>query len=431
MAGLLDLPDEVIEQILLALKGNPNERWRPRAAFQMSTPDRVSLDPDPNFHLLDARADHCNSLPLEFQSMYAVWLCNRKLHRIANAHVFSELPTYIDSNVAWISEIAQHIIKARTLEYHPQCAPIYYALDLVPQSHRHLIRSVLFSNIGGGGLPVKAQYLYNFLALPKIESITSSVQDCQSLQALDAVESKAKTLRLLGLPRDEPYLPVLLRMPVNLEELWIDATYLLGGTWDDFVTALLRYRLTLRKLTIVREDPPHERIRRNIEPLDLRQFPALQVLQVHEVFLFAEEPPDPNADFVWGSYSGKYNASIADKLPESLRSLSVYYDDGQYDDFDEKDFSWLIRLAEGKQRHGLQLQAVNMLTPWGFNNEDWETELYEVPLKFQSELEALVRAYQDAIIRLTIMCRVGTEGERASICIDDADYSVQLPCFRC
>ena len=69
---------------------------------------------------------------------------------------------------------------------------------------------------------------------------------------------------------------------------------------------------------------------RDADSLDLRDFHNLRILQIGEVFLFCR-PEQVDMESV---------------LPPGLCSLSVYYDDFKYDDFQQGDFWWMLQVVE-------------------------------------------------------------------------------------
>lgn len=233
-------------------------------------------------------------------------------------------------------------------------------LDLLSNSQRSLIRSVVFITLGDGSPAVDAEHLRDLFALPNLESMTLSSVAKSTVSTMTSVASSKVRLLRLAPSKEAPHIHEALALPSQLEDLWINATDLTTNGWVGLSRTLSQHRPTLQKLTISLDDQPLEYRRTGL--IDLWAFSNLQALQIHEVFLLHGDA------HTWPAF---VSPNVLDLLSKGLLSLTIQFH-RSLSRLDNLDFGWVNGAAWTKRSYGLPIETLNLLTSAGFEDVDFD-----------------------------------------------------------
>lgn len=390
--SLLDLPDELLRLILGHVEARAVE------PTYLPTSSDGALLADPYFYRLQHRIDeYTQALPLVFSDIWAVSRCNHRLRDIAVPCLYRQISAHLRESSDAALRHAR--LQASVAEFG---RPTRYTIDLVRKADRHLIESVAYAILGddrpSSPIPIRQPLLQDLFALPKIERLTVSALESSGARCIDfdrgAHASNVKHLRLIG-PDDETsddQLLYIMRRPTALESLYLHANMSIY----DLQSALEPFTTTLRRLSLAHY-PCTSHIgmgREEIGQLDVRSFEALEVLEVHDVFIIGE------AYVVFREHI--HDLEIWKRLPKSLRHLSLYYNDPRRFDFRPCHFEWLRDLARNKAGFTPLLENVNIASCCAFSRRSFDGGVAQEIGENRELFEEAYDAYQESGTVLTV-----------------------------
>lgn len=351
MAGLLDLPSEVILIIVEYLQSQSHDKgllipfyWFGDAyretVFEHDQPPKVK---DLHSLLLTSRQFKSLLQPIFYRDIFV-----RKYTRWNEKRPFDQLQWSLEN----ISSLRNLIVTAMIPCVEP--STMYDVSDLFWFPY------------------LKDLTIYDFKDQEKLEFENSA----------HVGTSAVEHLRLISCGAHEEALAAVLSWPKALKTLFYDADQVMWEwhregqpvkewTGEAFVRTLQSQKETLEELVMTRPPLEHEGLF-NGPAIKLRGFSALKVLRIYHVFLCG-----------WDDQGG-----ISTRLPPNLEVLEVWYDDTDLEKFlvehDELHYDrFLDILVRDKKTHFPKLQKVTVFTNEHIydheNDEELEAGLWEVP----------------------------------------------------
>ncbi|CEJ54392.1 hypothetical protein PMG11_00706 [Penicillium brasilianum] len=328
MARLLDLPDEVLLEIIDYLQTATKQIKLP--FYELGDAYRYAIEHNPSqrvkyLHSLLLASRRLNSLltPIFYRDIFV-----RYYYRVGKKAPLEQLKWSLERNPS----LLEHIVSA-----------------IIPCGSHWRDRSI--------------RDIFQVFWFTNIQTLTiHGFKDWEPMQFEDNSHvgtSPVECLRLVDCGAHEEALATVLSWPAALKVLHYDAEQ---GEWEGhygdepanswtcaaFVRALRSQRRTLEELTMTRPWLDHEGLG-NGPRIDLSEFTALESLRIYHVFLCG-----------WDEPSGVWKG-----LPRSLEVLEVFYDDKDLTQFlwesdDEPYDTFLLDLIRNKRAHLPNLRTVTI-----------------------------------------------------------------------
>ncbi|KAJ5758361.1 uncharacterized protein N7511_007055 [Penicillium nucicola] len=367
MARLLDLPDELILEIIDYLQTDTKQIKL--SFYELGDAYRYAIKHDPSRRV---------------KYLHSLLFASRRLNSLLTP-IF-----YRDIFVREYGRVGEKI----PLEQ------LKWTLEKNPSLQEHIVSVIIPC-----GSPWRGQSIRDIIHvfwLPNIQTLTiHEFKDWEPMQFENNSHfgtSPVECLRLIDCGAHEQALANVLSLPAALKVLHYDAEQ---GEWEGhygdepatswtcaaFIRALRSQRRTLEELTMTRPWLDHEGLG-NGPRIDLSDFTALETLRTYHVFLCGWDNPPR----VWKG------------LPPSLKVLEVFYDDTDLTQFlwesdDEPYDTFLLDLIRNKRAHLPHLRTVAI---YSFENiYDSEREEY-LPAGPWTLPSSLAREAEAAGIKLDV-----------------------------
>ncbi|KAI3323093.1 hypothetical protein HD806DRAFT_497900 [Xylariaceae sp. AK1471] len=313
MAGLLDLADEIILEIISYLANHQHEPLAYRQPFYCWHDEL----PERNNDALQCIEWYLGKLSIT---------C-RRLHQIVAGVLYAHIPLLLPSYR--YSNPTEKLIE--TLESHLDLAIHVRCVDID------------VDGVGRDRCPIDFSSLF---WLPNIQSLSirglSADDDWQRVKDAPIGESPVQVLRLISCKADKDFLTEMLSWPKCLKELWLQVVPFAWGldshlgivfTCADIVRAMSSQAGSLEKLVLTRQGP-EIRGETYDDTICLREFGKLKSLSTNQAFLITPHVEE----------------GICHQLPRGLKELEVFYDDPSYYAFlhshAPSPYYWLLNMLD-------------------------------------------------------------------------------------
>lgn len=328
MARLLDLPDEVILEIIDYLQTDTKQIKL--SFYELGDAYRYAISHNPSQRV---------------KYLHSCLLASRRLNSLLTP-IF-----YRDIFVREYYRVGEKI----PLEQ------LKWTLEKSPSLQEHIVSAII--PCGSSWRDRSIRDIYRVFWFTNIQTLTiHGFKDWEPMQFENNSHvgtSPVECLRLVDCGAHEEALATVLSWPAALKVLHYDADQ---GEWEGhygdepaktwtcaaFVRTLRSQRRTLEELTMTRPWLDHEGLG-NGPRIDLSEFTALQTLRIYHVFLCGWDDPT-------GVWKG---------LPHSLEVLEVFYDDTDLTQFlwesdDEPYDTFILDLIRNKRAHLPHLRTVTI-----------------------------------------------------------------------